>query len=256
MRRSQVLAFVSLTLAALLTAGRHIYGRRSRKRIPSPEGIEDPAIAAAFNRIATWPQMHLLRWYVARRALAMQATGQGADLGCGPGDLILLLAQKAPQLQITGVDLSQEMLDEARRRAAAAGFRGRVHFKKGDAARIPFGDRSLDLVVSTLSLHHWSDPTSVLDEIARVLRPGGAFLVFDLRRDLAPPAYLLLWFATHVVVPPALRRANEPLGSRNAAYTPAEAAGLVRRSALHGCRITTGPLWLAIEGRTAAPTDD
>ena len=56
----------------------------------------------------------------------------------------------------------------------------------------------------------------------------------------------LLWFG--VVVPAALRRVNEPLGSRDAAYTPQEAARLAEQSRLSGWRITRGPLWLTIEG--------
>jgi hypothetical protein len=62
------------------------------------------------------------------------------------------------------------------------------------------------------------------------------------------PVYLLLWFAQHVILPAALRRAGEPLGSRNAAYTPAEAARLAAQSPLRGWRVTSGPLWLTIEG--------
>jgi hypothetical protein len=73
-------------------------------------------------------------------------------------------------------------------------------------------------------------------------------LVFDLRRDTSAPFYLLLWFATRCVVPQVLRRVNEPLGSRNAAYTPQEAARLAGQSRLTGWRVTRGPLWLTIEG--------
>jgi ubiquinone/menaquinone biosynthesis C-methylase UbiE len=89
----------------------------------------------------------------------------------------------------------------------------------------------------------------VLDEVARVLRPGGSLLVFDLRRDLSPPVWLLLWVVTAFVVSSALRRANEPLSSRNAAYTPQEALGLVEKSRFGGLRVTQGPVWLTIEGR-------
>lgn len=242
--------WVGITVAALAAAGGLIYSQRTRERIPSPEGIEDPAVAAAFNRIARWPQMRLLRRYVVRSALSMTQRGEAVDLGCGPGYLAVELARAAPSLLVTGVDLSDEMVAEAERFAAHAGLGDRVAFRKGDVQRIPFPDASLDLVVSTFSLHHWSDPLPVLNEVARVVRPGGSFLIFDLRRDLPPPSYLLIWFATHIVVPAVLKHAGEPMGSRNAAYTPEEAEALARRSRLTGWQVTRGPLWLTIEGRS------
>jgi ubiquinone/menaquinone biosynthesis C-methylase UbiE len=224
--------------------------------VVSHEGLDDAGVVQAFNRIATWPQMRALRWLVIRRALSLVQAGQAADLGCGPGHLLVELARAAPDLQLTGVDLSEEMLDRAEALARRAGFADRIDLKRGDAAQIPFPDGSLDLVVSTLSLHHWSDPVGVLDEIARVLRRpepgegrlGGSFLVFDLRRDMAPPFYLLVWFATHCIVPRALRRVNEPLASRDAAFTPGEAECLAGQSQLSGWRLTRGPLWLTLEG--------
>lgn len=205
------------------------------------------------------PQMRLLRSYVIRRALRMAKEGEAADLGCGNGQLVAELARRAPGLRITGVDLSSVMLFEATRLARDAGLGSRVSFRKGDVRRLPFTDNSLDLVVSTLSLHHWLDPLAALDEISRVLRPpdpqrgvqGGAYVIFDLRRDVAGPSKALLSFATRVVVPGALRRINEPMASRGAAYTPEEVARLAARSRLSGWRLTTGPLWLTLEGRVA-----
>jgi len=248
--RQRIVFFAGLTAALLFAAGQ-VYRGRARQRVPSHEGLDDPAVAHAFNRIATMPQMRLLRWLVIRRALALQPSGHAADLGCGPGYLAIELARAAPGLHVTGIDLSDEMLDEAESRATKSVVQDRVAFKKGDVAHIPFPDRSLDLVVSTLSLHHWSDPIAVLDEIARVLRPGGAFVVFDLRRDMPAPFYLFLWAVTRCVVPRALRRVNEPLGSRDAAFTLHEAADLAARSRLTGWRVVRGPLWLTIEGSVA-----
>ncbi len=245
--RQRIALFGGVT-AAILFAAWGVYRRRARERVISHEGLDDPEVAQAFNWVATLPQMRLLRWFVARRAVAMKPAGQAADLGSGPGHLVIQLARAAPALQVTGIDLSDEMLVEAERYARCSGLQDRIAFRKGDVAQIPLPAGSLDLVVSTLSLHHWSDPVGALDEIARVLRPGGAFLVFDLRRDMSAPFYLLLWFATRCVVPRALRRVNEPLGSRNAAFTPQEAAYLARQSRLSGWRVTRGPLWLIIEG--------
>jgi hypothetical protein len=58
----------------------------------------------------------------------------------------------------------------------------------------------------------------------------------------------LLWFVTRYVAPQALRRVNEPLGSRDAAFTLHEVMRLAQKSRLTGWRVTQGPLWLTIEG--------
>jgi len=245
-----------LTLAAGVLAGAammggwRVYSRRAVERIPTPEAVDDPAVAAAYGRVAATPQMALMRRLMARRAVHLCPAGEAADIGCGPGQLVIELARQTPHLHITGVDLAAEMLAQAQENAARAGVGAQVAFRLGDANRLPFDDGSLDLVVSTLSLHHWADPVAVLNEIQRVLAPGGAFLIADLRRDLPPPAYLLIWLVSRFVVPSSLRRVGEPLGSRNAAYDPYEAAKLAQTSLLTGWRITTGPLWLQIEGRS------
>jgi ubiquinone/menaquinone biosynthesis C-methylase UbiE len=236
-------------LSAAIAGGWSVYTRRAIERIPSAEGLDDPTIAQAYGRIAALPQMALMRRLVAQRATALCAVGEAADIGCGTGLLATELVRQAPDLHITGVDLAAEMLAQAQEHTSRMGIAGRVTFRLGNGNRLPFEDRSLDLAVSTLSLHHWADPVGVFDEIARVLRPGGAFLIADLRRDMPPPGYLLVWFATKVVVPPTLRRIGEPLASRNAAYDPYEVARLAQTSHLTGWRMTTGPLWLTVEGK-------
>ncbi len=101
-------------------------------------------------------------------------------MGSGPGNLVVRLAQIAPNLMVTGVDISPEMVEQANRRAAEAGVLGRVRFEVGDVGALPFPDEHFDLVVSTSSLHHWSDPARGLSEICRVLKRGGEADIFDL----------------------------------------------------------------------------
>jgi ubiquinone/menaquinone biosynthesis C-methylase UbiE len=248
LQRKHLHLSAGLLAGALLAAAWRLYSHRARERIPSHEGLDEPDVAAGFSRVARMPHMRLMRWFVAQRAASMTPRGQAADLGCGPGYLVVDLIKQAPELHVTGVDRSDEMLAEAEEYGRRHGAGDHASFRKGDVQQIPFPDDSLDLVVSTLSLHHWSDPVAVLDEVSRALRPGGSFLIFDLRRDVSAPVWLVMWFATRFLVPSALRRVNEPLGSRDAAYTPREAARLAEQSRLTGWHATRGPLWLTIEG--------
>ena len=247
-------AIAGAAAAVLVTGGTRIYNERALERRASLEGIESPEVSEGFAWVASLPQMRLLRRQAIGRAIALSgkraAPGLAVDLGCGPGHLAVELASAAPNLMVTGVDLSTTLLADAYRRASEAGLSYRVDFRTGDAADAPFADASIDLVISTLSMHHWSDPVAVLNEVARILRPGGGFVIFDLRRDMIPPFYLLIWFASRFVVPQALRYVGEPMGSRNASYTLGEAAALAQESNLTGWHVASGPFWLSIEGTT------
>ena len=105
------------------------------------------------------------------------------DVGTGPGTLPLLIAAQSPHLSVSGVDLSEEMIARATSAAdvrATPGARP-ISFQVADVADLPFDDRSVDLVVSTLSMHHWADPAAGLRETVRVLRPGARAWLYDLR---------------------------------------------------------------------------
>lgn len=109
------------------------------------------------------------------------------DVGCGPGQLTHVLARRH-RLDVTGVDLDPAMIGRARTNAERAhdGDTHRPTFLVGDVASLALPDASFDLVVSTLSMHHWADPAGGLAEIGRVLRPDGRALVWDLRPGVVP----------------------------------------------------------------------
>jgi ubiquinone/menaquinone biosynthesis C-methylase UbiE len=101
---------------------------------------------------------------------------QALDVGCGPGHTALAIAPHVGA--VTGLDLTEAMLAEARRLAAERGI-ANARFERGDVEQLPFADGSFDLVTSRYSAHHYPRPAVALAEIARVLRPGGVFLLAD-----------------------------------------------------------------------------
>ncbi|WP_326828995.1 class I SAM-dependent methyltransferase [Streptosporangium sp. NBC_01810] len=103
------------------------------------------------------------------------------DVGTGPGRVPLAIARALPGLRVEGLDLSAEMIDRARRNAAEAGLTGRVDFTVGDVADLPYPDGDFDLIVSSMSQHHWPDVATGLRELRRVLRPGGRIWIYDFR---------------------------------------------------------------------------
>jgi SAM-dependent methyltransferase len=104
------------------------------------------------------------------------------EVGCGPGHLSILLAHDH-DLNVTGLDLDPAMIHRANANAEASreGDGRQATFIVGDVGALPFEDASFDLVVSTFSMHHWADPTAGLREIARVIRPDGRALIWDLK---------------------------------------------------------------------------
>ncbi len=238
-----------LCIVALLAGLLRVYSRRSQERIPSQESIDDPEAAAAFEWVTRMPQMRWIHHFAISQAARLMDHGEAVDLGCGAGQLVMEMALKKPGIHVTGIDLSEQLLADARHSAQQLGLEERVDFRLGNVEAIPFPDQSIDLVISTASLHHWTEPVRVLNEIDRVLKPGGVYYIFDLRRDMAPPFYLLIWIATQFVVPAALHRINEPMGSRNSSYISQELADLVNQSRLRRAQVTTGPLWIILAGK-------
>ena len=116
----------------------------------------------------------------AERLARMVSAGlndRAVDLACGPGTLALRFAHHV--LWICGLDLTPAILALARNNAKKDGL-SNLFCVLGDAQALPFGDGSLDIAVTSYSLHHISDPAKVLNEMARVVKPGGRVGVLDI----------------------------------------------------------------------------
>lgn len=103
------------------------------------------------------------------------------DAGCGSGRLAVEIAERRPDLRVHGVDLERGMVEVARGRAGQANVSDRVTFTVADLADLPLPDDSVDLIVSTVSLHHWTDVGAVIASLGRVLRPDGRMWIYDIR---------------------------------------------------------------------------
>jgi SAM-dependent methyltransferase len=100
------------------------------------------------------------------------------DVGCGPGTITADLADLVPQGQVTGIDMSAEIIEQAR---AAVGGRSRPNlgFATGDVYALDYPDASFDVVHAHQVLQHLSDPVRALREMRRVTRPGGLVAARD-----------------------------------------------------------------------------
>lgn len=209
-------------------------------RVLEPEVMVGEEEAGAYMDAAA--AAHLARLDAGWAALVVRSGPRGRarvlDVGTGGGQIPSLLAKRRPAWRIWGVDRSPAMLragldalavtrGEARRSARLF----TLGLAVAEARRLPFPDGLFDLVVSNSLLHHLADPTPVLDEIARVVRPTGRVLLRDLRRP--PRPVFRAWIAWHG------RSYRGPMrelyeASVAAAFTPAELEAVLRGSGLAG----------------------
>jgi len=130
--------------------------------------------------------------------LAAPARGEKVlDVGCGTGTLAIALKSSVGTGEVHGIDASPEMIEVAKEKAAKAG--SDIDFQVALIEAIPFPDATFDLVTISLMLHHLPDDLkrTGLDEIRRVLKPGGRFMAMDFAAHSHSPLGHLLSICGH-----------------------------------------------------------
>ena len=108
------------------------------------------------------------------------------DVATGTGDLAIALAARIPDAHVLGIDLSEQMLEEARRKVVRRGLDERVLLEEGDAERLALGDGAVDVATVAFGVRNFGDLGTGLQELFRVIRPGGQVVILEFSTPSAP----------------------------------------------------------------------
>lgn len=122
------------------------------------------------------------------------------DVATGTGDLAIKALELDPET-VVGVDISEEMLAEGRRKIDRLGHDSIITLRRGDAEKLPFSDDQFDAVLVAFGVRNFEHLRNGLAEIRRVLRPGGALVVLEFSHPTGFPIKQAYAFYSHVILP-------------------------------------------------------
>jgi ubiquinone/menaquinone biosynthesis C-methylase UbiE len=192
-------------------------------------GLRGIGMRYVFSRRGLWvintPYRRILQ------AANITAQDRVLDLGCGIGNILIALAERiAFSHPPVGVDVSPDLVRIGEHEIARAAMQDRIQLQVAPATRLPFDDGSFDVVLTSHVLKHLDDEALLTSfrEVARVLRPGGRFLLWEFEKSAR--SALLFWSARLSGLPPAFQL-----------RTSAEFSAALRLSGFHRVvRLNTG----------------
>lgn len=122
------------------------------------------------------------------------------DIATGTGDLAIMMA-KATDAKITGFDLSAGMLEVGRQKIKEQNLENRIEMIQGDAEKMPFEDNSFDCITVAFGVRNFENLKKGLDEIYRVLKPGGKFVILEFSQPQSFPMKQLYGFYSKNILP-------------------------------------------------------
>lgn len=102
------------------------------------------------------------------------------DVACGTADIALIAATKYPEINVTGLDFVQTMLETGQRKIGKKGLSARIKLVRGDAVSLPFDDGTFDITSIAFGIRNIPDRISALKEMLRVTVPGGQIIVLEM----------------------------------------------------------------------------
>ena len=169
--------------------------------------------------------------------------GRILDVATGTGDLAIAMARRIRDVQVLGVDLSEQMLAVARRKIEARGLDGRIVLDRGDAERLAVADASVDVATVAFGVRNFGDLGAGLRELARTIKPGGKVVILEFSRPRNRVFRALYEFYSYKILPrigglvSRDKRAYEYLPASVGEFpAPEEFMGMMARAGFRNCR--------------------
>jgi len=210
-----------------------------KHRVPEMEGFQ--ARWYAKNR-GTEAQLAQYRRQAAEVTAGLADGAEILEVAPGPGFFAVELAKRG--YHVTGLDISHTMVEIALEEARRAGVD--VGFRQGDITRAPFGDESFDFVICQAAFKNFRQPVAALNEMHRVLRPGGFAVIHDLNHE-ATGAEISRDVAGMNLGAVSGFTVRQTLGwLRRRAFTAAQFEAMAAESAFGGCSVTADGIGLEV----------
>lgn len=134
----------------------------------------------SFRRHKAWRKFTM-------RKMNMKRGDSAVDLCCGTCDWSIALAEASETGCVMGLDFSAGMLEVGKRKVEGRGLQDRISLIQGNAMDLPFGDNSFDYATIGFGLRNVPDPVQVLNEMKRVVKPGGMVVCLELSKPMKQP---------------------------------------------------------------------
>ena len=169
--------------------------------------------------------------------------GRILDVATVTGDLAIAMARRIRDVQVLGVDLSEQMLAVARRKIEARGLDGRIVLDRGDAERLAVADASVDVATVAFGVRNFGDLGAGLRELARTIKPGGKVVILEFSRPRNRVFRALYEFYSYKILPrigglvSRDKRAYEYLPASVGEFpAPEEFMAMMARAGFRNCR--------------------
>ena len=169
--------------------------------------------------------------------------GRILDVATGTGDLAIAMARRIRDVQVLGVDLSEQMLAVARRKIEARGLYWRIVLDRGDAARLAEADGGGDVATGAFGVRNFGDLGAGLRELARTIKPGGKVVILEFSRPRNRVFRALYEFYSYKILPrigglvSRDKRAYEYLPASVGEFpAPEEFMAMMARAGFRNCR--------------------